>query len=82
MTGRPQQNLKTAHSYRGLEYALKAARELEDPDWALQLREAATGGGKRSVDLDHAVVETLLGSGRLEDARTVLQVIWMPKKHS
>lgn len=75
MNERAKQNRKTDHSYRALEYVLKAARELEDPYLALQLREAAREGDKLSVDLDHTVVEILLSAGRLEDARACLEVI-------
>lgn len=70
-----QQNRKTAHSYRAYDYALKAAKELKDPDWALRLREATREVDKVSIDLDRAAVETLLSSGRLEAARAILKVI-------
>ncbi|CAM9868730.1 unnamed protein product [Pylaiella littoralis] len=67
------QNRKTAHSYRAYDYALKAAKELKDPDWALRLREATREVDKVSIDLDRAAVETLLSSGRLEAARAILK---------
>lgn len=68
------QGRNTSHSYKAFECALKAAGQLEDADWALQLREAANKGGKESVDLDQAAVDVLVKAGRLEEARAVLKV--------
>eukprot|EP00752_Nemacystus_decipiens_P008840 g7889.t1 len=63
----------TSHSYRAFEYALRAAKLLEDADWAVQLQEAASKAGKGSVELDKMVVEVALKAGRLEEARAVLK---------
>lgn len=66
---------KTGLSYVAIEYALRAARELGDADWALQLRAASgnqLGGGFAFVD--SLVLQVLLEAERLGDARTILKV--------
>lgn len=65
---------KVSHSHRKLEYSLKAAKALGDVDWALEVRDAASEAGKRSVHLDRVLVEILLEAGRPQEARDVLKV--------
>ncbi|CAB1117523.1 unnamed protein product [Ectocarpus sp. CCAP 1310/34] len=64
---------KAGHSHRKLEYSLKAAKALGDVDWALEVRDAASEAGKRSVHLDRVWVEILLEAGRPQEARDVLK---------
>ncbi|CAM9117054.1 unnamed protein product [Ectocarpus sp. 6 AP-2014] len=64
---------KAGHSHLKLEYSLKAAKALGDVDWALEVRDAASEAGKRSVHLDRVLVEILLEAGRPQEARDVLK---------
>lgn len=69
-----EQGRNTSHSYKAFEYALRAANLLGDADWALELLQAANQVDKGSPDFDHEVVEVLLKTGRLEEAREILEV--------
>lgn len=58
----------------------EAARELNDPDWALELLSfsmSSTMGKEKGVDSTHVwqdVVRVLTKAGRLEEAANVLRV--------
>lgn len=56
----------------------EAARELEDPGWALQLHSAASRAGLVSRQMWQVVVKVLIKAGRLEAAARVLQVKMCP----
>ena len=53
---------------------MRAADHLQDAEWALQLREMASDSGHGSIHLDNLVVTVLARTGRLEEARDILQV--------
>lgn len=69
-----KQARKTGLSYIALEYALRAAHQLGDVDWALQLRAWAKQDNKWSTYVDRLVLHVLLAAERLGDARSVLKV--------
>ena len=62
------------HTRRALQEAVAAAEQLEDAEWAMEVRDHAIKSNNGSAHVDELVVRVLAGADKVREARDILEV--------